>query len=89
MDRLDIIVNSFTNKETELVVFGDEKQNIYNNAIVEDTDISPKELIIRGIPGPWNKSLQTTFRLGTEIANLAKAFQIKFLEKKSQNLQLS
>lgn len=79
---IDIIVNNFTNQETELVVFGDEKQNIYDNAIVEDTDINPKELIIRRIPGPWYKSLKTTFRLGTEIATLAKAFQIKFLQKK-------
>lgn len=63
-------------------MFGDEKQNIYNNAIVEDTDINPKELIIRRIPGSWYKSLKTTFRLGTEIATLAKAFQIKFLQKK-------
>lgn len=79
---MDIIVNNFTNKETELVVFGDEKQNIYEHAIIEDTNINQKELTIRGIPGQWNKSLQTTFRLGTEIATLAKAFQIKFLQKK-------
>lgn len=68
--------------KTELVVFGDEKQNIYENALIEETESKQRELITRGIVGPWNQSLRTTFRLGNEIATLAKAFQMNFLQER-------
>ena len=79
---IDIIVKNFADKETELVVFGDEKQNIYENALIEETESKQRELITRGIVGPWNQSLRTTFRLGNEIATLAKAFQMNFLQER-------
>ena len=64
------------------MVFGDEKQNIYENALIEETESKQRELITRGIAGKWNRSLRTTFRLGNEIATLAKAFQMNFLQER-------
>src|SRR5690606_3944645 len=61
----------------ELVVFGDEKQNIYDRPLDEN-----KEPTIPTVLGRWNRSLKSTFRLSTEIARLATHFQRVFFEKK-------
>ena len=50
--------------------------------MIEETESKQRELITRGIVGPWNQSLRTTFRLGNEIATLAKAFQMNFLQER-------
>lgn len=68
---LDILSNYFMHKETEWVVFGDEKQDIYQ-----------RKLVIRNIPGSWNKSLQRSFRLSSRIYLIALEFQKKFFIKK-------
>ena len=67
---IDIIAKYFIHSETEFVVFGDEKQNIYNRELDEND-----EMIVRNIPGIWNKSLNTSYRFGSNISNIAIKFQ--------------
>ena len=73
---LEIITKYFLADEGEFVVFGDEKQNIY------DRPLENKTPIIRTIPGRWNQSLRTTFRFTGPIALLAMDFQKVFLREK-------
>ena len=72
-----MIINYFSHKDTELVVFGDEKQNIYSRELDENKDIK-----ITGIPGRWNKSLKESFRFKHDIGRLAFDFQKKYLGNK-------
>lgn len=67
---IDIITKYFTHNETEFVVFGDEKQNIYNRQLDENN-----EPIVRRIPGAWNKTLNTSHRFSSNIGNIAIKFQ--------------
>jgi len=67
---IDIVTNYFTHNETEFVVFGDEKQNIYERELDENN-----EPIVRTIPGVWNKSLNTSHRFSSNIGNIAIKFQ--------------
>lgn len=67
---IDIITKYFLHPETEFVVFGDEKQNIYERELDENN-----EPIVRMIPGTWNKSLNVSQRFTSNIANLAIKFQ--------------
>jgi len=67
---IDIITKYFTHKKTEFVVFGDEKQNIYNRQLDENN-----EPIVRTIPGVWNKTLNTSHRFSSNIGNIAIKFQ--------------
>jgi hypothetical protein len=67
---IDIITQYFTHNETEFVVFGDEKQNIYNRQLDENN-----EPIVRTIPGIWNKTLNTSHRFSSNIGNIAIKFQ--------------
>ena len=76
---LDNIINYFANEKTELIVFGDEKQNIYDRTLDDN-----KEIIVRTIAGQWNRSLNKSFRLIGAIANLAMLFQSKILSNKYQ-----
>lgn len=55
----------------EFIVFGDEKQNIYGREL--ENDKKP----YTGIGGAWN-ILNKSFRVSTEIANLATQFQKHF-----------
>lgn len=71
------MVNYFSHSNTEIVVFGDEKQNIYDRELDEN-----KEIKITGISGKWNKSLNKSFRFNNKIADLAVGFQKKFLSNK-------
>ena len=50
---LNLIINYFTHEDTELIVFGDEKQNIYERELDEN-----KEIKITKIPGRWTRSLK-------------------------------
>jgi len=74
---IDIITKYFTHKETEFVVFGDEKQNIYNRALDENN-----EPIVRTIPGVWNKTLKTSHRFSSNIGNIAIKFQKTIFNQK-------
>lgn len=67
---IDIIAEYFIHSETEFVVFGDEKQNIYERELDENN-----EPIVRRIPGTWNKSLNVSQRFTSNIANIAVKFQ--------------
>ena len=67
---IDIITSYFTHSETEFVVFGDEKQNIYKRELDENN-----EPIVRTISGNWNKSLNISHRFGSNIGNIAIKFQ--------------
>lgn len=74
---IDIIIKYFTHSETELVVFGDEKQNIYDRQLDENN-----EPIVRRIPAQWNKSLNTSHRFSSNIGNIAKKFQKLIFKQK-------
>jgi len=74
---IDIITKYFTHDETEFVVFGDEKQNIYNRQLDENN-----EPIVRTIPGVWNKTLNTSHRFSSNIGNLAIKFQKTIFNQK-------
>jgi hypothetical protein len=67
-------VKKFLAPQGEFVVFGDEKQNIYQRALEEKKPYT-------SIPGAWN-ILKKSFRVTTEIANLASLFQRAFFTDK-------
>jgi hypothetical protein len=67
---LDIISTYFMHDDTEWIVFGDDKQDIYQ-----------RKLVVRNIPGVWNKSLDNSFRFTGAIANIAIKFQKSFFDK--------
>jgi superfamily I DNA/RNA helicase len=67
---IDIITTYFTHSETEFVVFGDEKQNIYERELDENN-----EPIVRTVTGVWNKSLNVSHRFASNIGNIAIKFQ--------------
>ena len=74
---LEIITKYFLIQDGEFVVFGDEKQNIYNRRLDDS-----KEPITVGIPGRWNKTLNISKRFTNEIGTLALEYQKEFLAKK-------
>jgi len=76
---IDVIAKYFINEDTEFVVFGDEKQNTSDKPLDEN-----KEPVIRKIGGTWNKSLQTVYRYGKEISEIAMKFGEFFLGNKYQ-----
>lgn len=67
----------------ELIVFGDEKQNIYDNEL--DNDRKPNTTIL----GRWNE-LKESYRLGTSIAKIASSFQQHFFKNKydTENIEI-
>ena len=67
-------VKMFLEKDGEFVVYGDEKQNIYQRTL---EDKKPYTSIGR----QWN-ILKKSFRVTTDIANLATQFQKKFFTQK-------
>lgn len=68
---IDIIAKYFLHDDSEWVVFGDEKQDIYQ-----------RKLEVRRIRGIWNQSLDKSYRLSSDIANIAIKFQKKFFQEK-------
>lgn len=72
---IDLIKRYFLEKDGEFVVFGDEKQNIYDRKL--DQDKSPNTRVIWA----WTK-LNQSFRLSNRIASLATQFQKAFFWKK-------
>ncbi|WP_320033794.1 AAA family ATPase [Halarcobacter sp.] len=76
---IKIIREYFLEKDSEMILFGDEKQNIYNREL--DNEQKPK--IVQGF-GRWeylNKSIRHQGD-GGRILNLAKRFQKSFFDKK-------
>lgn len=67
-------IKQFLAPQGEFVVFGDEKQNIYQRTLEEKKPYT-------GIPGAWN-ILKKSFRVTTDIANLATRFQRDFFSTK-------
>lgn len=74
---LEIITKYFLEEDGEFVVFGDEKQNIYNRPLDENSD--PKTI---GIRGDWNRSLNVSKRFADEIGRLALEYQKELMTKK-------
>lgn len=71
-----IIRKYFFEEEGELVLFGDEKQNIFNRDL--DEEKKPNTTI----PGRWNEKLKESFRLSAKIAKIAMLFQKEFFSIK-------
>lgn len=67
-------VKKFLAKDGEFVVYGDEKQNIYQRTLEEKKPYT-------SIGGQWN-ILKKSFRVTTDIANLAIQFQRTFFTEK-------
>jgi hypothetical protein len=67
---IDIITRYFIKSDSEFVVFGDEKQNIYERTLDENN-----EPIVRTILGNWNRTLNNSFRFGSNISKIAINFQ--------------
>jgi len=74
---IEIITKYFLASDGEFIVFGDEKQNIYDRPLDEN-----KEPIIRTVVGRWNRSLNSSKRFTSNIANVAKQFQKEFFASK-------
>jgi hypothetical protein len=68
------IVKCFLTQDSEFVVFGDEKQNIYQRSLEEKKPYT-------SISGQWN-ILKKSFRIPTDIANLATNYQKTFFSDK-------
>lgn len=75
---IDLITEYFLDEnQSEFIVFGDEKQNIYGRPLDEN-----KEIVVRQVPGKWNQSLNTSYRFTEEIASVILKFQERFLSQK-------
>lgn len=74
---LEILHDYFLIEGGEFVVFGDEKQNIYNRPLDENKE--PRTI---GIPGKWNMSLNVSKRFADEIGRLALEYQKELMSKK-------
>lgn len=65
-----IVQKYFLSDSGELVIFADEKQNIYNNELD-----SERKVKIPGIPGVWNESMNRPFRFSGRLVAFIKAYQ--------------
>lgn len=72
---LRIIKEYFLDEDGEFVVFGDEKQNVY------DRKLDSEKKINTTIRGAWNE-LKESFRFNGKFVDLANGFQEKFLSNK-------
>lgn len=72
---VEIIKKVYLQENGEYVVFGDEKQNVYERKMEED------KKPYTGIGGAWNL-LKQSFRLSSNIASLASNFQQTFFMDK-------
>ena len=80
---IKIIKKFFLAENGEFVVFGDEKQNIYERIMGQDKKPNTT------IPGRWSE-LSKSYRLRKRIANFAEKFQNKFFAEKYEldNIQV-
>lgn len=65
-----IIQKYFLSDGGELVIFADEKQNIYSNELDSDRKVK-----VPGIPGVWNESMHRPFRFTGRLVAFIKAYQ--------------
>jgi len=72
-----IIKDNFSSENSEIVVFADEKQNIYSREL----DASRMPIIPIQV-GQWDKRLNKSYRLSNKIALLAMDFQKRFFSSK-------
>ncbi len=72
---LRILKEYFLDEDGEFVVFGDEKQNVY------DRKLDNAKKINTTIPARWNE-LKDSFRFNGKLVDLANGFQEKFLSNK-------
>lgn len=81
---VEIIKKVYLQKNGEYVVFGDEKQNVYERKMEED------KKPYTGIGGAWNL-LKQSFRLSSHLASLASNFQQTFFTDKYEveNVEIS
>ena len=70
-----IIKKYFLDDDGEFVVFGDEKQNVYDRELDKDKKVNTT------VPGRWNE-LKDSFRFNGVIVDLTNSFQEKFLAEK-------
>ena len=70
---LNMITSYFIKHDGEFVVFGDEKQNIYDNPLDDQKNIS-----IPTVPGAWNRSLKHIYRFKGNLTKVAYEFQKLF-----------
>ncbi|AMR26381.1 hypothetical protein A0257_04195 [Hymenobacter psoromatis] len=75
---LRMLQRYFLLNDGEFVVFGDEKQNIYNRSIGAD-----KLIGIPNVPGRWNE-LKDSFRMNAGTLKVAQTFQSFYFEGKYQ-----
>lgn len=74
---LRILQKEFLKEGGEFVVFGDPKQNVYNNELDENGDIR-----LGVIPGQWNHELKNSRRYhNIQLLNLFNRFQQRFFSK--------
>lgn len=80
---IKIIRNNFLQENGEMVLFGDESQNIYK------TDAAKSLVVIQGF-GRWSK-LTRSYRtdLDSPLNGLFKEFQLKFLVEKYSDLEIT
>lgn len=72
-----IIKDNFATENAEIVVFADEKQNIYSRELDE---IKMPKIPIQ--VGQWDKKLNKSYRLSRKIALLISDFQKKYFSQK-------
>lgn len=73
---IKLISDVFLEENGELVVFGDEKQNIYGNDIGKD-----KFPVVPTILGRWNE-MKESFRISEELFRVSALFQKEYLSNK-------
>ena len=71
---LILITNYYLKEGGEFVVFGDEKQNIYDRELDKE-----KKPIVPTVAGVWNESLKEQHRFSSDLADLALNFQKSIL----------
>lgn len=71
---INLLKSIYLDEDGEFVVFGDEKQNIYKKANIENKELSVP------IKGSWGK-LNYSYRLPEKMVQLAEAFQKNFFYK--------
>ena len=72
---LNLLKDIFLKENGEYVLFGDEKQNIYNRAL------DNKKMVKTNVKGRWNE-LTKSYRISTNIAKLLREFQKEFFLNK-------
>lgn len=74
---LKILQYEFLKENGEFVVFGDPKQNVYNNDLDTNGDVR-----LGVIPGQWNHELKESKRYhNIQLLNLFNRFQLEFFPK--------